>query len=56
MKLNALIFFKDFIYFIFREREEGREVKKHCVVASHTPPTGDLAHNTGMCPEWELNQ
>ena len=21
---------------------------------SHTP-TGDLAHNSGMCPDWELN-
>ena len=20
------------------------------------PPTGDLAHNTGMCPDWESNQ
>ena len=25
-------------------------------VASHTPPTGDLARNTGLCPDWELNQ
>ena len=33
------------------------EGEKHqCVVASHTPPTGDLAHNPGMCPHWELNQ
>ena len=23
---------------------------------SHTPPTGDLAHNPGMCPDWESNQ
>ena len=20
------------------------------------PPTGDLAHNPGMCPDWESNQ
>ena len=20
------------------------------------PPTGDLAHNPGLCPDWELNQ
>ena len=33
------------------------EGEKHqCVVASHTLPTGDLAHNPGMCPDWELNQ
>ena len=50
-------FFKDFIYlFIFRQRErEGeREGEKHqCVVASHTPPSRDLAHNPHMCPDWE---
>ena len=25
-------------------------------VASHTPPTGDLARNPGMCPDQEWNQ
>ena len=54
-----IISFKGFIYlFIFRERgrEGGREGEKHqCVVASHTPPTGDLARNPGMCPDWDLN-
>ena len=52
-------FFKDFIYLFFRERKtEGeREGEIHqWVVASHAPPTGDLAHNTGMCPDWESNQ
>ena len=52
-------FLKDFILFIFRERgrEEEREGEKHqCVVASHATPTGDLAHNPGMCSDWELNQ
>ena len=51
------------ILFIFREggeREKERERNvhvwvKHCSVASHTPPTGDLACNPGMCPDWELN-
>ena len=34
-----------------------REVEKHqCVVASHGPAAGDLAHNPGMCPNWESNQ
>ena len=45
--------------FIFRERgrEGEREGEKHqCVVASCMPPTGDLARNPGMCPDWELNQ
>ena len=36
-----------FYLFIFRDR--GREGEKHqCVVASHTPHTGDLAHT----PYW----
>ena len=49
-----------YIYiFIFRERgrEREREGEKHqCVVASRTPPTGDLACNPDMCPDWESNQ
>ena len=37
-------------------KEEEREGEKHqCVVASCVPPTGDLACNPGMCPDWELN-
>ena len=50
--------------FIFREsgREgEGEGEKHQCVrdnlsVASCMLPTGDLACNPGMCPDWELNQ
>ena len=45
--------------FIFRERgtEGEREEEKHpCVVASQAPATGDLAHNPGMCPDWESNR
>ena len=38
-------------------REGEREREKHpCVVASHTPPTGNLAHNPGMCSDWQSNQ
>ena len=43
---------------MFRERgrEGEREGEKHqCVVASYAPPTGDLACNPGMCPDWESN-
>ena len=37
--------------------EGEREEEKHQgVVAFHAPPTGDLAHSPGMCPDWELNQ
>ena len=51
-------FFKDFLYSFLETRREGeREGKKHqCVVASHTPPAGDLTHTPGMCPDWESNQ
>ena len=46
------------ILFIFRGggRKGEREGQKHqCMVASHMPPTGDLACNPGICPNWELN-
>ena len=51
-------FLKRFYLFIFRQRrrEGEREGEKHqCVVASHTPLTGNLACNPGMCPDWVLN-
>ena len=41
------------ILFNFRKRgrEGEKEGEKHkCVVASHVPPSRDLAHNPGMCP------
>ena len=60
MSVQDLIayFLKDFIYlFLERGREGKREGEKHqCVVASLAPPTGNLARNPGMCPEWELSR
>ena len=50
----AFLFFKIIFIYFFRERgrEGEREGEKHqCVVASHTPPTGDLSYNPGMCPD-----
>ena len=57
MQTINLLFFLDFTY-LFLERKEGeREGEKYqCVVDSRTPPTGDLACNPGMCPDWESNQ
>ena len=50
---GSFFFFLRFYLFLDR----GREGETHqCVVASHTPTTGDLAHNPGMYPDWELNQ
>ena len=38
-------------------RDGEREGEKlQCVVASCTPPAGDLVHNPVMCPVWESNQ
>ena len=38
------------------ERGGERKGEKHqYVVASHMPPTGDLARHPGMRPEWESN-
>ena len=54
---NQMLFFKDFIHLFLERGKGGRKRGKHqCVVASHTPPTGDLACNPGMCPDWESNQ
>ena len=57
------VFFKIlFIYFYRgvrgeREGEKNIQVQEiHPLVACHTPPTGDLACNPNMCPDWESNQ
>ena len=43
--------------FLERGRQGEREGEKHkYVVACCTPPTGNLAHNPGMCPDWESNR
>ena len=50
-------FFLIFIY-LFLDRGKGRkkERERHqCVIASHAPPAGDLACNSGVCPNWEFN-
>ena len=42
-----------FIYLFWRE---GEGEKHQCVVASHIPSPGNLAHNPGMCSDWESNR
>ena len=51
------IFLKILFIYFQREGKGEKEGEKHqCVVASHGPPTGDLACNPGTCPAWETNQ
>ena len=55
--INVLFSCNPFTFFFkknpyFRERE-GETPK---CMRDHTSPTGDLACNPGMCPDWELNQ
>ena len=50
-------FFK-FYLIIFREREgkeKERERNINVWLTLAFPATGDLAHNPGMCPDWESN-
>ena len=52
-------FKKDFIY-LFLKRGEGREKERerniNVWLPLERPLTGDLAHNPGMCPDWESIQ
>ena len=55
--LSFIYFYFYFILFLERERKGEREgEKQQCVIASCTCPSGDLACNPGMCPDWESNQ
>ena len=62
----VLIFFFNFIFrfylFIFRDRKGGRKRGRKALMCERyidwlplKPPTKDLPHNPGMCPDWELN-
>ena len=54
MRTPVALSFKKFFIFRERGREGERKGEKHqCVVASHEPPTGDLAHSSSMCLDWE---
>ena len=52
--LHYIYILNVFFTYFWREGKGGREGEKHqCVVACHVPPTGDLAHNPGMCSDLE---
>ena len=51
---NQNNFLKIFIYLLL-EKGEVIEKEKETNITVWLP-TGDLAHNPGMCPDWEMNQ
>ena len=52
--LGLCFSFKIFIYLF--SRDGGREgERERNISASHAPPIGDLAHNPGVCPDWDPN-
>ena len=56
-EISQVVRDKYHIYLFLTEGKGGRKRGKHqCVVASQRTPTEDLAHNPGMCPDWESNQ
>ena len=56
--VKDLIFFLNVYVFIFRGegKEKERERNINVQLPLMHPPTRDLAHNPGMCPDWESNQ
>ena len=59
--INPLVvnkwFLKNFIQLtIFRQRERERGKETSMCGCLSCAPTRDLAHNPGMCPDWESNQ
>ena len=54
----CFFFFLRFYLFLFRgdgmEKERKRNINVWLPLG--VPPTGDLACNPGMCPDWESNQ
>ena len=51
----TLFIFFNFIYFIFRQGREGERERNINVWLLLTCLTGNLAHNPGVCLDWELN-
>ena len=49
---QSLSSLQEYFIYLFLERGRDREKgeKHQCMVAYGVPPTGDLAHNPGMCP------
>ena len=60
--LNVILFFTSFFkrfFYILLDRGERKEKERERNINVWLYlmfPTGDLAHNPGMCPDWESNQ
>ena len=50
---NLLLLYFKILFIYFLERGERREKERERNINVQLP--GDLAHNPGMCPDWELN-
>ena len=54
--LGLLPFFFRFLFIYFWRKEKGRETcARETSISCLSPPTGDLAHNPGMSPDWASN-
>ena len=51
-QLNLIIFLET----LFNFEGEGKGGRETLFEGYIMPPTGGLAHNPGMCPDWESNQ
>ena len=45
-----------YLFNLFSERAKERERNINVWLPLAQPPPRDLAHNPGMCPDWELKQ
>ena len=59
LEVSIFLIFKNMLFIYFwregREIEKERERNINMWLPLACPPTGDLAHNPGMCPDWESN-
>ena len=56
MICNNILFKKILFILFWREGKGGRKRgRETSMCGCPSPPTGDLAHNPDMYPDWELN-
>ena len=55
-KGKCVYLFLNCIYLFLERREERERNINEWLPLMHSPDTGDLAGNPGLCPDWESNQ